>query len=107
MNTIVLKVFEAFAGYGSQFIALKKIERDFPTIKFKMVGISEINPFSVKAHQVLHGVVTNYGDISKIEWIKVPDFDIFFYTWPCQDLSWTGLKKGFDENSGNRSSLLW
>lgn len=28
-----IKVFEAFAGYGSQAMALKRLQRDFPELK--------------------------------------------------------------------------
>jgi DNA (cytosine-5)-methyltransferase 1 len=51
--------------------------------------------------------VKNYGDIAKIDWNEVPDFDLFTYSFPCQDISNAGLQKGFQEGSGTRSSLLW
>lgn len=106
-NKIVLKVFEAFAGYGSQHLALKYLSKKY-NFRFEVVGICEINPDAVKAYKALHGEVQNFGDISREGiWNEVPDFDVFFYTFPCQDLSWTGLKKGFEEGSGTRSSLVW
>jgi DNA (cytosine-5)-methyltransferase 1 len=49
----------------------------------------------------------NYGDISKIDWSEVPDFDLFTYSSPCQDFSNAGLQRGGAEGSGTRSSLLW
>lgn len=37
-----IRVFEAFAGYGSQAIALKRLQRDFPNeVEFEFVGISD------------------------------------------------------------------
>lgn len=103
-----IRVFEAFAGYGSQMMALKRLERDFPgVVEFEGVGISEIEPNAIKAYQAVHGDTTNHGDISLIDWSQVPDFDLFTYSFPCQDISNAGLQKGFVEGSGSRSSLLW
>ena len=99
----MIKVFEAFAGYGSQSLALKRLKADF-----EIIGISEIDKYALKGYKALHGTLpTNYGDISKIDWDEVPDFDLFTYSFPCQDISIVGQRKGFDEGSGTESSLLW
>lgn len=102
-----LRVFEAFAGYGSQAIALDRLQKVYPDFCFKSVGISEIEPTAVAAYSAIHPGVKNYGDISKIDWSQVPDFDFFTYSSPCQDFSQAGLQKGGEEGSGTRSSLLW
>ena len=80
---MVIKTFEAFAGYGSQLMALKRLERDYPEVHFEPVGISEIDENPIKAYKAVHGDITNYGDISKIDWNNVPDFDLFTYSFPC------------------------
>ena len=106
MKTI--RVFEAFAGYGSQAMALKRLQHDIPDrIKFEFVGISEIEPYAIAAYNAVHGNTPNFGDISKIDWEQVSDFDLFTYSFPCQDISTAGKQKGFIEGSGSRSSLLW
>lgn len=106
METI--RLFEAFAGYGSQLMALRRLEKEFPDkIKIVPVGISEIDPHAIKAYQAVHGDVMNYGDISKIDWSQVPDFDLFTYSSPCTDFSNAGKQMGGEEGSGTRSSLLW
>lgn len=102
-----LRVFEAFAGYGSQHLALKRLKRDYPSFDFEVVGISEIDKYAIQAYEALHGEANNYGDISKIDWSQVPDFDLFTYSSPCQDFSNAGLQRGGEEGSGTRSSLLW
>lgn len=102
-----IRVFEAFAGYGSQSLALERLKRDFPNFDYEVVGISEIDKYAIDAYNALHSGVTNYGDISKINWDDVPDFDLFTYSSPCQDFSSAGLQKGGTEGSGTRSSLLW
>ena len=99
-----LRVFTAFSGYDSQCLALKRIGIDF-----ELVGWSEIDSAAITAHNALFPEYAdrNFGDISKIDWEKVPDFDFFTYSSPCTDFSNAGLQAGGDEGSGTRSSLLW
>lgn len=97
-----IRVFEAFAGYGSQSMALKRLGIDF-----EVVGISEIDKYAIQAYMAVHGDTPNYGDISKIDWSSVPDFDFLTYSFPCTDISNAGKRKGLAEGSGTRSSLLW
>ena len=104
----VVKVFEAFAGYGSQSMALERLRKSHPGFDYQVVGISEIDMNAVAAYNAIHHPTPpNYGDITQIEWDKVPDFDLLTCSFPCQDLSMSGLQKGFEEGSGTRSSLLW
>lgn len=97
-----IRVFEAFAGYGSQSMALRRLGIDF-----QVVGISEIDKYAIQAYMAVHGDTPNYGDISKIDWSSVPDFDFLTYSFPCTDISTAGQQKGLEEGSGTRSSLLW
>lgn len=107
MDTI--KVFTAFSGYDSQCLALDRLKRDYPDFDYELVGWSEIDKYAIQAHDALfpQWADRNYGDISKIDWSQVPDFDLFTYSSPCQDFSNAGLQKGGEEGSGTRSSLLW
>lgn len=104
-----LKVFCAFAGYDSQCMALDKLKEFYPEFDYIQVGWSEIDKFAIQAHNAVYPQYTdkNYGDISKIDWAQVPDFDLFTMSSPCQDFSAAGLQKGAEEGSGTRSSLLW
>lgn len=153
-----LRVFEAFAGYGSQRMALRNIG-----IPFEVVGISEIEGDVLLSYASMHTdflqkrkeidkyvpkdkeeiisylesinapldyktfknrartlpisklkdmylankLIHNYGDIKIINPNDLPDFDLFTYSFPCQDISVAGYQKGLHENSGTRSSLLW
>lgn len=97
-----IRVLEAFAGYGSQSMALRRLGIDF-----EVVGISEIDKYAIQAYMAVHGDTANYGDISKIDWSSVPDFDFLTYSFPCTDISTAGQQKGLAEGSGTRSSLLW
>ena len=106
MNKI--RVFEAFSGYGSQAMSLKRLQSEYPDmLEFEFVGISEIEPSAIKAYNAVHGDIHCYGDISKIDWDEVPDFDLFTMSSPCQDFSVAGRQAGAEEGSGTRSSLLW
>lgn len=103
-----IRVFEAFAGYGSTAIAMKRLQHTFPdNVGFEFVGVSEIEPSAIKAYAAIHGECNNYGDISAIRWSEVPDFDLFTWSFPCQDISNAGKQGGLSKESGTRSSLAW
>jgi len=104
-----LRVFTAFSGYDSQCLALERLKRAYPDFGYTLVGWSEIDRYAVRAHNALfpEAVEKNYGDISKMDWAQVPDFDLFTMSSPCQDFSSAGLQRGGAEGSGTRSSLLW
>lgn len=100
----MIRVFTAFSGYDSQCLALQSIG-----VPFELVGWSEIDKYAIRAHDTLfpQWADRNFGDISKIDWAQVPDFDLFTYSSPCQDFSQAGKQRGADKGSGTRSSLLW
>lgn len=122
-----LRLFEICAGYGSQALALRRLREIYPEFDYKLVGwaeydpddlISENDPNShrpideqpaVIAHNALHpdGIGKNWGDITKITWSELPDFDFLTYSTPCQSISQAGLQHGFTEGSGTRSSIIW
>ena len=45
-----LRVFEAFAGYGSRYLAFKYLKEKHHDFDFKVVGISEIEPSDIRNH---------------------------------------------------------
>ena len=96
----MIRVFEAFAGYGSQSIALRNLG-----IEHEVVAISEIDKYAIKAYEAIHGPTLNLGDISKIDPKDIPQHDLFTYSFPCQDLSVAGKQAGLGE--GTRSGLLY
>ncbi len=82
-----IRVIELFAGIGAQHQALKQAN-----IPHDVVAISEIDPGAVRAYEAIHGEVNNLGDITKVE--HLPDCDLLTYSFPCQDLSVAGKRKG-------------
>ena len=96
----MIRVFEAFAGYGSQSIALRNLG-----IEHEVVAISEIDKYAIQAYEAIHEPTNNLGDISKIDPKDIPQHDLFTYSFPCQDLSVAGKQAGLGE--GTRSGLLY
>lgn len=86
-----IKVFTAFSGYDSQCMALEKAG-----IKYDLVGWLEIDKWAIQAHNAVFPQFKdrNYGDITKIDWNDVPDFDLFTYSSPCQDFPKAGQMRG-------------
>jgi DNA (cytosine-5)-methyltransferase 1 len=91
-----IRLFEAFSGIGSQFMALKRLG-----IEVEVVGYSEIDKYAIQVYEALHGKHKNYGGIGSFE--RLPkDIDICTWSFPCQDISLVGHQKGM--NDGTKSN---
>lgn len=75
-----LRVVTLCSGYDSQCVALRNIG-----IPFDLIAWSEIDKHAIKAHDALFPEYAdrNLGDMTKIDWENVPDFDLLFYSTPC------------------------
>lgn len=104
-----LRVFTTFSGYDSQCLSLDYLHESYPDFCYTLVGWSEIDSSAITAHNALYPQYShlNYGDVSKIDWNSLDDFDLLTYSSPCQDFSKAGKHAGGEEGSGTRSSLLW
>jgi DNA-cytosine methyltransferase len=80
----MLKLFSSFAGYGTDNFALKQLGVDF-----ECVGFSEIDKYAIQCFEQNHKG-KNFGDITKINWDDVQDFDLLTGGFPCQDVSVAG-----------------
>ena len=146
-----IKVFECFAGIGTQRMALRNLG-----VNFQSVGISEIDIPAILSYSAIHDNLSSteieyptkeemidflttknigfnfkskkvilpkqldklkqlykatilskcYGDVSLLNPNELPDFDLFTYSFPCQDLSVAGLTAGMLRNQ-TRSGLLY
>ena len=94
-----MRVIELFAGIGAQRQALKDLGIEHEAI------VCEIDPHAYRAYCAIHGDTPNLGDITRVE--RLPPCDLLTYSFPCQDLSVAGNKRGMSRGTGTRSSLLW
>jgi len=99
-----LRVVTLCSGYDSQLMAIRNLG-----IPYECVGWSEIDPYAIRAHNAVFPEIAdrNLGDMTKIDWGGVQDFDLLFYSTPCTDFSNAGKQAGGEEGSGTRSSILW
>lgn len=113
-----LRVVTLCSGYDSQCLALNKLREHYPQFDYRLVAWAEFDPESkapidkqpaVIAHKALfpESADRNLGDMTQIDWTQVEDFDLLFYSTPCQSISQAGLQHGFAEGSGTRSSIIW
>ena len=113
-----LRVVTLCSGYDSQCLALERLKRQYPEFDYELVAWAEFDPASkqpierqpaVIAHNALfpQWADRNLGDMTRIDWSRVADFDLLFYSTPCQSISAAGLQHGFAEGSGTRSSIIW
>lgn len=101
-----IRVFEGFAGYGGATFGLKRAG-----INFNVVGYSEFDKFAAALYDANHkdtkgNNIRNWGDITKIDFEDLPDFDLFTGGFPCQPFSSVGLQHGENDKYG-RGVLLY
>lgn len=92
-----MKHFDLFSGYGGFSIAGERLG-------FETIGFSEIDKYASAVLNYHWPNIKNYGDIKKINWSEVPDFDLLTGGSPCQDLSIAGKRAGLE---GKRSGLFY
>lgn len=102
----VIRVFEAFAGYGGATFGLKRAK-----INFEVIGYSEFDKFAAALYDANHkdsngNFIKNWGDITQIDPKELPDFDLFTGGFPCQPFSSVGLQHGENDKYG-RGTLLY
>ena len=96
-----LKVISLFSGYGTQELALK-----YCGIKHKTIAHCDILASANAAFNSLHSTeIGNLGDVSKVDEKSFPACDLLTYSFPCQDISISGVQRGIKK--GTRSGLLF
>lgn len=89
-----LRVVTLCSGYDSQCLALNRLKEHYPDFDYELIAWAEFDPESksplekqpaVIAHNALfpQWEDRNLGDMTKIDWKKVEDFDLLFYSTPC------------------------
>lgn len=101
MTNNKLKVVSLFSGYGTQELALKYIGVDYENV----ANCDNFKPAN-ESYNALHTTTNgNLGDIRMIDETTFPQCDLLTYSFPCQDISISGVQKGIKE--GTRSGLLF
>ena len=91
-----MRYFSAFTGVGG-------FDMGMPP-DWKCVGMSEIDKYANMVLKYRFKDVKNYGNIEKINYEELPDFDILIGGSPCQDVSVAGKRAGL---VGLRSRLFF
>lgn len=94
---MTLTIGSLFSGYGGLDLAVEAVTGARPAW---FVEFDEA-PSKILAHHWPD--VPNYGDVTKVDWRKMPKVDIITGGSPCQDLSAAGKRAGMTE--GTRSNL--
>lgn len=103
-----IRLIETFAGIGSQAKALKNLGANFEHWK-----VIEFEQHAIDSYNAIHNTNFATQDITQthatdLEIVERESYCyVLTYSFPCQDLSNAGLKKGFEKGSGTRSGLLW
>lgn len=103
-----IRLIELFAGIGAQAKALERLGADFEHYR-----ICEFDNYAVKSYNAIHGTNFATSDITQIhaDDLGIVDTDkycyILTYSFPCQDLSVAGQRKGMAKGGATRSGLLW
>ena len=91
-----MRYFSAFTGVGGFDLGMPE--------DWECVGHSEIDKNAIKVLRYRYKDVRNYGNIEKINYEELPDFDVLIGGSPCQDVSMAGNRKGLN---GVRSRLFF
>lgn len=109
-NGLTQKLVDNFFGYPS-------IEEMILELQYKNIGYDpkKNKPYDwyarrkqeafIKKYWLAMKLSHNLGDISRIR--TLPEADFWSCSFPCQSISVAGKCKGFEPDSGTRSSLLW
>lgn len=92
-----LKLGELCAGYGGLGLAVEEV------FDAELAWYSEFDAAPSKIMATHWPNITNYGDMTQIDWANIEPVDIISGGTPCQDLSAAGRRKGMTE--GTRSNL--
>ncbi|MBL1353162.1 MAG: DNA cytosine methyltransferase [Zetaproteobacteria bacterium] len=90
------KGIDLFAGIGGIRLGFEQVFKK----DIDFVFSSEIDKFA-KITYFENFKETPYGDITQINPIDIPNFDILLAGFPCQPFSNAGLKKGFSDTRGS------
>jgi len=92
-----MKYFSMFSGVGGFENGIEKATDG----NWECIGYSEIDKYAIQVYKKHYPNHINYGDCTKINPKKLPDFDLLVGGVPCQSWSIAGKRKGFDDPRGS------
>jgi len=95
----MLRYFSTFTGIGGLDIGLEEIGG-------VCIGFSEIKKSSIEIYKKHYPNHNNYGDLTKIDFYSLPDFDILTGGFPCQSFSSAGLRKGLNDGKNKKGAMV-
>ncbi len=100
-NNKQLTFMDFCAGIGGGKLALDNLG-------MRCVGFSEIDKNAENTYRLLFGKKEkNFGDLTKINSDKLPDFDIMVAGFPCQAFSILGKRKGINDNVQQKGQIIF
>ena len=93
--THALTYFSTFSGIGGFEAAIQTVHHEAICI-----GYSEINKYAAQIYRSHFPTHTNFGDITKIDANRLPEFNFLIGGFPCQAFSLAGKRDGFDDVRG-------
>jgi len=90
-----MKVFSMFSGIGGFELGLLMSEKNV-----QFVGYSEVDKYAIEIYNKHFKKGINYGDATRIDATKLPNFDLLVGGFPCQAFSVAGNLRGFDDTRG-------
>lgn len=102
----MIQFLSLFSGIGAPEKALDRLG-----VEYNLVNYCEIDKYASRSYSAIHNVPEslNLGDITKVDTGKLPNIDMVFYGFPCQDISTAGYMKGLfnEDGSKTRSGLFF
>lgn len=89
-----MKYFSLFTGIGG-------LDAGLEARGAECVGFSEIRESSISIYSRHFPDHVPFGDVTKIDFASLPDFDVLTGGFPCQSFSMAGARKGFDDKRGH------
>src|SRR5262245_19947174 len=92
-----MRIGEAFTGYGGLGLGVED------ALGGEIVWHAENNRAASRVLRYRAATVPNFGDVTTLDWHRVPPVDVLAGGTPCQDLSHAGNRAGMHD--GTRSNL--